>query len=120
MLNNILDVLKDNYSPKFNGYADFDECKFCDDKFTTKCYPTCNTYKTKQAIMQLNKNILNRCNKSQIYLLNKRFEAQLHKYSYIDMLPEDAITWTNTLDSSIIGCVINREEWFGNGPRYID
>ena len=112
-MNSIIDETIATYSTKFNGYADFDECISCSDKYTSKCSILCDIFRIKQTIYQLNSSILTRDKYAGIlYILNKKFRKYINKYSYIGMLSKDDIMWTEVLDEDIVCCVVNKKEWF--------
>lgn len=96
----------------YNGYAEFEECDFCTKKATTSgCY-TCNIFKIKGAIAQLNVSILTRIKSEPVlFIFNEKYKQYIKKYALIELLPSECIKWTLNLEDDYVGCVVNKN-WF--------
>ena len=99
----------------YNGYVDFEDCDFCTKKATTSgCY-TCNIFKIKGAIAQLNVSILTRMKSEPIsYILNEKYRQYIEKHVLIELLSKESIIWTSNLEEDYVGCVVNKN-WLNGG-----
>lgn len=96
----------------YNGYTEFEECAFCTSKTTTSGCFTCNIFKIKGAIAQLNVSILTRMKSEPVlFIFNEKYKQYIKKYALIELLPLDCIKWTYNLENDYVGCVVNKN-WF--------
>lgn len=97
---------------RYNGYTEFEECNCCTKNVTTSgCY-TCNIFKIKGAIAQLNVSILTRIKSEPVlFIFNEKYKQYIKKYALIELLPPECIKWTLNLEDDYVGCVVNKN-WF--------
>lgn len=95
----------------FGRYNDFEECDFCVDKYTTKCwFNLCKTYNIKHSIRKLNDYITTRIDlEDDIIMINEKYQQYLKKYSKINLVPNTILVKTDMLDDDILTVIISRK-----------
>jgi len=94
----------------FGKYNDFEECDFCVDKYTTRCWIGCKIYNIKQSIQKLNKYIATRIDfEDDIIMINVKYRYYLNKYSKLYIVPNTMIDKTDLLDDDIIAVIISKK-----------
>lgn len=94
----------------FGRYNDFEECDFCTDKYTTKCWINCKIYNIKYAIQKLNDYISTRIDlEDDIVMINEKYYQYIKKYSKLNLVPNTIINKSNMLDDDIISIIISKK-----------
>ena len=94
----------------FGTYSDFEECDFCTDRYTTKCFVNCKIYNIKNAIHKLNNYITNRIDlNDDIIVVNKKFKQYLDKYSKLNFVPNIIVYKTDVLNNDTIVVIISKK-----------
>lgn len=100
----------------YNGYKDFEECEFCEDKTTSKGCFNCKYFKIKNAIKGLNEYINTRIDfETDLLFINENYKQYIKKYSNINLVPNKMVEYTSYIcDDSTIAMVIDKRVLYDN------
>ena len=94
----------------FGTYSDFEECDFCTDRYTTKCWFNCKIYNIKNSILKLNNYIATKLDlDDDIIMINTKYDMYLKKYSKLGIVSNTILYETNLLDDDIISVILSKK-----------